>query len=108
MNTAPSPQELLLAAFNSCMAAAFISEATRAGVRLSSLEMTTRSALSRGNRSPTPPHPGSQNVISYVIRASGDGSLQQFEKIHTRAIAASPNRWLLAQNLILEGDLILV
>jgi len=44
--------------------------------------------------------------LCYAIVVSGEADVSQFDKLHRRVIASSPNRWLLSQNMVLEGDLI--
>lgn len=45
---APGPQDLLLAAFNACMTAAFVQEAIGAGITLTHLDIETRGELLTG------------------------------------------------------------
>ncbi|EDN4179654.1 OsmC family peroxiredoxin [Salmonella enterica subsp. salamae] len=106
---AANPQQLMLAAFNACMTAAFAHEAEQVGIILTYLEiqtcgelMTNISARCRSSAD------NSSDRLQYVIRVSGNGNIRQFEQIHCRVISASPNRWLLAQNMTIEGDLILI
>ena len=105
---APAPQELMLAAFNACMMAAFIQEARAEGLALTHLEIHTDGHLPKGI-----PATGDRSVgdvsgrLQYVIQVSGDGTMHQFDGIHQRVINSSLNRWLLAQNMLIEGDLIL-
>ncbi|HBR1079910.1 TPA: OsmC family protein [Klebsiella quasipneumoniae subsp. quasipneumoniae] len=104
----PDPQELMLAAFNACMTAAFIQEAMEKGLALTHLEIHTDGHLPKGI--PAISNRPSENVfgrLQYLIRVSGDGTVHQFEAIHQRVINTSLNRWLLAQNMLIEGDLLL-
>ncbi|HEX4501930.1 MAG TPA: OsmC family protein [Scandinavium sp.] len=106
-NSAPSPQELLLAAFNACMTAVFAGVAQREGIALSRLEIQTT-----GNFRLTPYEslPFVENEmpdsVRYLIRVSGDGSIAQFDNIHRSVIATSPTRGILAQNMTVEGDMV--
>lgn len=106
---APGPQDLMLAAFNACMTAAFVQEVTGAGLRLTHLDIETRGELltgiSRLCEKTTDISPGR---LQYVIHVSGEGTVHQFECVHQRVIDASLNRWLLAQHMTIEGDLILI
>ena len=45
---APGPQDLMLAAFNACMTAAFVQEAISAGITLTHLDIETRGELLTG------------------------------------------------------------
>jgi uncharacterized OsmC-like protein len=106
-NSAPSPQELILAAFNACLTAVFSGVAQREGIALSRLEIQTT-----GNFQLTPHEslPFVENEmpdsVRYLIRVSGNGSTTQFDNIHRSVIAASPTRSLLAQNMTIEGDMV--
>lgn len=42
--------------------------------------------------------------INYTINVKGDGTVEQFERIHQVVIATSPNRWNLANNIEVQGD----
>jgi len=103
---APNPQELMLAAFNACMTAAFVHEASRQNIDLISLEIQTWGELSTGI--PVPSRQLTEEVpgrVQYIIYVSGSGSITQYEHIHRQVINLSPNRWLLAQNMTIEGNL---
>jgi len=106
---APNPQELMLAAFNACMTAAFVQEACWVGITLTHLEIQTcgqlLTSLSPLWGQPAREAPGR---LQYVIRVSGHGRMFQFEQAHQRVIDSSLNRWLLAQNMTIEGDLIVL
>ena len=105
---APDPQELILAAFNACMMAAFIQEARNEGLALTHLEIHTDGHLPKGiPASGDKRADDASGTLQYVIHVSGDGTVHQFDGVHQRVINASLNRWLLAQNMLIEGDLIL-
>jgi len=105
---APAPQELMLAAFNACMMAAFIQEARAEGLALTHLEIHTDGHLPKGIPATRDrPVEDVSGRLQYVIQVSGNGTVHQFDEIHQRVINSSLNRWLLAQNLLIEGDLIL-
>ena len=105
---APDPQELILAAFNACMMAAFIQEARNEGLALTHLEIQTDGHLPKGiPASGDKRADDASGTLQYVIHVSGDGTVHQFDGVHQRVINASLNRWLLAQNMLIEGDLIL-
>ena len=102
-NTAPTPQALLLTAFNACMMATFAGEAAREHIRLAHLEIETDCRLDLLARASN--INGNPDTLHYLIRVNGEANAEQFEKLHRLAIARSPTRWLLAQNMIIEGDL---
>lgn len=106
---APGPQDLMLAAFNACMTAAFVQEAISAGITLTHLDIETRGELLTGMPLICKKNTdASVGRLQYAIHVSGEGTAHQFECVHQQVIKASLNRWLLAQNMTIEGDLILI
>lgn len=102
--SAVNPQQLMLAAFNACMTATFVCQAQRRNIRLQRLDITSRATLNMlPANTDEPLCPGR---LSYVIRVAGEASLAQFDSLHQAVIAGSPNRWLLAQNMTIIGDLV--
>lgn len=101
---APNPQELILAAFNACMTAAFVYEAHRQDITISHLEIQTSATLCIMRHESTDSKVDER--IDYTIHVSGNGNTRQFDKIHSAIIRLSPNRWLIAGNITIEGDLI--
>ncbi|EMU1127483.1 TPA: OsmC family protein [Citrobacter koseri] len=101
----PSPQELMLMAFNACMSAAYVTNATLAGVILEKLQIRTKAMLDLRGFFGTDQtiSPGTEK-IQYLITVKGDGSVEQFEQIHQAVIASSPNRWVISQGMQIEGD----
>lgn len=105
---APDPQELMLAAFNACMMATFIQEARAEDLALTHLEIHTDGHLPKGiPATGDRPAKDVSGKLQYVIHVSGVGTVHQFDGIHQRVINSSLNRWLLALNMLIEGDLIL-
>lgn len=90
------------------MMAAFIQEARNEGLALTHLEIHTDGHLPKGiPASGDKRADDASGTLQYVIHVSGDGTVHQFNGVHQRVINASLNRWLLAQNMLIEGDLIL-
>lgn len=105
-DSAPSPQQLMLAAFNACMTAIFVREAQREGLMLSHLEIvTTGNVLLTAYETDPYSEKASPETLRYFIHVSGSGTLSQFDRIHQRVIALSPTRGMLAHNMMIEGDL---
>lgn len=104
-NSAPNPQELMLAAFNACLSAAYVAAASYAQVTLEKLWIQTFGTMDLNgflNRDKNV-FPGRES-IRYVITVKGSGSKEQFERIHQAVIASSPNRWIIGGNMTIEGD----
>jgi uncharacterized OsmC-like protein len=106
-NTAPNPQDLLLAALAACMSVGFVAGATRAGITLESLEIDTECSLDlRGAFGLDPnvqPHAGH---IKYTVKVRGNGTREQFEQIHREVLQLSPNYNHLAQPMAFVSELI--
>lgn len=108
-DTAANPQDLLLAALNACMAVGFVGNATRLGVRLEMLEISSELTLDlRGAYGLDPNIPPGAPCIQYTIKVRGDGTREQFEEIHRAVMAVSPNRFHIAQPIPLESKLIVM
>lgn len=105
---APVPLELMFPAFNACMMAVYIQEAMAEGLVLAHLEIHTDGYLpkdipAKGDR----PAEDVSARLQYVIHVSVDGRVHQFDRSHQRVINSSLNWWLLAQNMLIEVNLIL-
>jgi|GEM_PF-35975 len=106
-NSAPNPQDLLLAALNACMMVGFVVAATARGVRIDALEI--ESALDfdlRGAFGIDPSIAPGAPRIRYSIFAKGDATTEQFEEIHREMSAVSPNRFHLTSPIVLEPHLV--
>jgi len=106
-NSAPNPQDLLLAALASCMMVGFVVKATAAGIRLDSVEIDTECALDlRGVLSLDPSVPPGAEKIKYTIRVKGDGTPAQFAEIHQQVTETSPNYYHLKSPMPFEAELV--
>ncbi|MHC4198057.1 MAG: OsmC family protein [Planctomycetota bacterium] len=106
-NTAPNPQETLMAAFNACMLVGYVTGSSFKGIELEKLEIDTEGELDlRGflglDKSVKPGY----EEIRYTVRVKGNGTLEQFQEIHETVMATSPNRWNIANPISLVSDLI--
>jgi len=106
-NSAPNPQELLMAALNACMLVGYVTGAAMAGVTLTKLEIETTGELDlRGFLNIDPRVKAGYDTIRYTVRISGDGTQEQFESIHQSVIRHSPNRFNLTMPVQLEASLV--
>jgi uncharacterized OsmC-like protein len=91
-DTAPNPQELLMAAFNACITVGYVAGAALHGVTLESLEIRTRGELDlRGFLGLSEAVPAGYEEIEYEVRIKGDGTPEQFAAIHQNVLKTSPN-----------------
>ena len=105
-NEAPNPQELLLAALNSCMAVGYVEGASIRGITLTRLEIETRGELDlKGMLQLSETVPPGYPQIDYVVRIAGDGTPEQFAEIHAEVQKVSPNYDNLARAIRMNGAL---
>lgn len=91
-DSAPNPQELLMAAFNACITVGYVAGAAAQGITLDRLEIRTQGELDlRGFLGLSEEVPPGYEEIAYDVRISGNGSPEQFEAIHRNVLKTSPN-----------------
>ena len=105
-DSAPNPQELLMAAFNACITVGYVAGASVKGIKLDSLEIRTRGELDlRGFLGLSDAvAPGYENV-EYEVRIAGNGTPEQFEEIHQTVMKTSPNYFNISRPIRLNGTL---
>ena len=105
-DSAPNPQELLMAAFNACITVGYVAGAAVRGIRLDSLEIVTRGQLDLRGFLGLSNHivPGYEK-LEYEVKIKGDGSPRDFEEIHQNVIRTSPNYFNLSRPIRLTGTL---
>lgn len=105
-NTAPNPQELLMAAVNSCMVVGYVCQAAIRGIALDdcTIEMDGELDL-RGFLGLDESVPPGYRRINYLVTLEGDGSREQYEEIHQAVMATSPNYFNMAQPVQMCGRL---
>lgn len=91
-NTAPNPQELLMAALNACLSVGYIANAAAMGIKVKSLEIETDGTLDlRGflglDESVNPGY----DQVSYVVRIDTDASCERAEELHRVVMKTSVN-----------------
>ncbi|MFD1706291.1 OsmC family protein [Siminovitchia sediminis] len=92
-DTHPTPQEYLLAGMGSCMMVGYAVGASMMGIELEKLEIEMEAGLNlRGFLEVDPEAPIGFKGVTYTIRVKGNGTKEQFEKIHEKVINYSPNR----------------
>ena len=105
-DSAPNPQELLMAAFNACITVGYVAGAAVRGIRLDSLEIVTRGQLDLRGFLGLSDHivPGYEK-LEYEVKIKGDGSPRDFEEIHQNVIRTSPNYFNLSRPIRVTGTL---
>jgi len=106
-NTAPNPQELLLAALNACLTVGYVTQAVLRGVTLAAVHVEASGRLDlRGFLGIDPAARPGYDSIRYVARLKGFGTVEQFREIHEAVVRTSPNIFNLAQPVTVDAQLI--
>ncbi len=106
-NHGPNPQELLLSGLGSCMMVSFITGATAAGIQLESVTIDFDATLDlRGFMGLSTNTAVGFPDISYKIHVTGDATSKQFEELHRKSVAHSPNAQTILNPVGLTGEII--
>jgi uncharacterized OsmC-like protein len=105
-DSAPNPQELLMAAVNACMTVGYVAGAAVHGITLDKLEIATRGTLDlRGFLGLDDTIAPGYEAIDYEVRIAGNGTPEQFEAIHQNVMKTSPNYFNLNRPIRMNGTL---
>lgn len=104
---APNPQEVLMAAFNSCIMMGYVGQAAMKGITLEKLVIETEGDLDlRGLlRLDESIKPG-YDTIRYRVHIQGNGTPEQFQEIHETVCATSPNFYNISRPIKLDAKMI--
>lgn len=106
-NRSPNPQETLMAAFNACMTVGYAALCALEGIELEELRIETTGDIDlRGFFGLDPNVKPGYDTIRYTVHIKGDGSPEQFQKIHEAVTATSPNRFNIANPIQLDSQLV--
>jgi uncharacterized OsmC-like protein len=106
-NTAPNPQELLMAAFNACIMVGYVANAAVMGVTLRNVEIETEGELNlRGFLGIDANVKPGYDSIRYKVRLTGNGTREQYQAIHEQVIKTSPNYFNIAQPVRVNAELV--
>lgn len=105
-DSAPNPQELLMAALNACMMVGYVAGAALQGITLDSVEIETRGTLDlRGFLGLDDKVPPGYEELDYEVRIKGNGTPEQFEEIHQTVMKTSPNYFNVNRPIRMNGSL---
>lgn len=105
-NTAPNPQELLMAALNACLMVGYVAGAVARGIVLDRVEIETSGQLDlRGFLGLDEAVPPGYETIRYVVRIKGAGTPEQFREIHDTVLRTSPNYFNMSRPIKIEAEL---
>ncbi|WP_062234709.1 OsmC family protein [Fictibacillus sp. FJAT-27399] len=107
-NTQPTPQEYLLGGMGACMMVGYSVGASFMGITLEKLEIHLDAGLDlRGFLEVNPDSPIGFKNVKYSIIVKGNGTKEQFEKIHDTVIRSSPNRATIANSIEIIPNLVI-
>jgi len=106
-DTAPNPQEYLMAAVNACMMATYVAAASMQGIELEHLEFETTGELDlRGFLGLDKKIKAGYDKLDYKVRIKGNGTKQQFAAVHEWVKKTSPNYFNMVREVPMDGELI--
>jgi uncharacterized OsmC-like protein len=107
-NLHANPQEFLLAALNACMMVGYSVLCTLNGITLDKLEITTEGDIDlRGFFGIEQGIGAGYDSLRIQVTVKGDGTPEQFRKIHDMVLATSPNVHNIATAVKLEPELVI-
>jgi uncharacterized OsmC-like protein len=105
-NQFANPQEYLLAAMNACMMVGYVVGCAMEGIELEDLRIETEGDIDlRGFLGLDPDVKPGYDQLSYTVHIKGNGTPEQFQKVHDTVCATSPNRFNIANAIKLNGNL---
>ena len=97
-NAFANPQEYLLAALNACMIVGYTALCALQGITLQKLEITSEGDIDlRGFFGLDPNVAAGYRELRSTVVVKGDGTEEQFRKIHDMVLATSPNFYNITQ-----------
>jgi uncharacterized OsmC-like protein len=106
-NTAPNPQEVLMAAFNACTLATFVAACAVKGVELAALRIETEGGLDlRGFLGIDPSVKPGYEELHCTVKIKGRGTQEQFKEVLQTVLKTSPNYWNMANPVKVKTDLV--
>lgn len=106
-NQFANPQEHLLAAMNACMLVGYVVGCSMEGIELESLRIETDGDIDlRGFLGLDPNMKPGYDEIRYTVHIKGNGTAEQFQKVHETVCATSPNRFNMANAIKLNPKLV--
>lgn len=105
-NQFANPQEYLLAAMNACMMVGYVVGCAMEGIELEDLRIDTEGDIDlRGFLGLDPDVKPGYDELTYTVHIKGNGTPEQFQKVHDTVCATSPNRFNIANAIRLNGNL---
>src|SRR5204863_2424782 len=107
-NAYANPQEYLLAAMNACMIVGYTALCALQGIALRKLEITTEGDIDlRGFFGLDPQVAAGYRELRCRVVIKGDGTEEQFRKIHELVLATSPNFYNITRAVTMTPALVI-
>lgn len=106
-NTAPNPQEVLMAGLNACMMVGYVAGCAMHGIELDSITIETEGELDlRGFLGIDAAVPPGYRELHYTIRLKGNGTPEQYQDVHETVMKTSPNFFNMANPIRMRPKLV--
>lgn len=106
-NAAPNPQELLMSALNACILVGYVVGASVEGITLERVEIETRGELDlRGFLGIDETVKPGYDAVRCRVTLAGDGTPEQFSRIHDNVRRTSPNWFNVSQPVRIDAELV--
>ena len=103
-DTAPNPQEMLMAALNACVMVGYVAGAALRGITLETLQLETSGELDlRGFLGLDERVKPGYDSVQYTVRIKGNGTPEQFQEIHETVMKTSPNYFNVSQPVTIDA-----
>ena len=107
-NAFANPQEYLLAALNACLTVGYVAQCAIRGITLEHLEIETKGEIDlRGFLGIDSTVAPGYESLSYTVRIKGDGTKEEFAKVHEAVMATSPNFYSVSRPVALKPTLVI-
>jgi uncharacterized OsmC-like protein len=107
-NQHANPQEYLMAALNACMIVGYTALSALEGIELEELRIETEGEIDlRGFFGLDSTIKPGYDHLRYTVHVKGDGTPEQFERIHRTVMATSPNYFNVTNAVPLKSKLVL-
>lgn len=104
-NSAPNPQELLMAAINACMVVGYVAGAATRGITLTRLEIDSEGEIDARGFLGNPEVPAGYRALHIRVVIAGNGSAEDFRAIHADVMKTSPNVFNITQPVSVSAEL---
>jgi len=107
LNSAPNPQEVLMAALNACMSVGYVANAAVMGIKIESLEIKTKGQLDlRGFLGLDDKVKPGYEEVQYTVHLKTNAPKDKVEELHKLVMKTSPNFSNFASTIRMVPDLV--